>query len=145
MTENQEPEIFSYLPHRPPMLFIDRLIKVVPEKMEAEYEITSNCIFLRKDNSLEEVAYIEILAQCFAAGNEFLNQGKKIEFGYLAAMRNMKIHGKAYLGDTIRAVTSLIVNLDGIIVFEGELFCKEKMILSGQLKVYIPNVAKSEK
>jgi len=138
MNINQDMNICSFIPHRPPMLFIDALNKASEEEIEAEYEITSDCIFLRSDNSIEAVAYIEILAQCFAAGSGFLNQDKSAKWGYLAAMRGMKVHGKAFLGDTVKAVVRPIAVFGGIIVVEGELFCKDKMIASAQLKIYIP-------
>lgn len=137
MNTNQETEIFSLIPHRPPMLLIDTLHKATPEEIEAGFTITPECIFLRSDNSLEAAASLEVLAQCFATGSGILN----VKWGYLAAMRGMKIHGKAFLGDTLRAVVRPIAELEGIIVAEGELFCKENMIASGQFKIYVPSNA----
>ncbi len=137
MSTNQNTEIFSLLPHRPPLLLIDTLHSASAEVIEAGFTINSECIFLRDDNSLEEAASLEVLAQCFASGSGFFN----IKWGYLASMRGMKIHGKAFLGDTLRAVVRPIAELEGIIVAEGELFCKEKLLVSGQFKVYIPDRA----
>lgn len=139
MNTQQCTELFSFIPHRPPMLLISKLHTTTAELIEADFEITADCIFLRPDNSLEPVAYIEILAQCFAAGSGFLNQDKPITWGYLAAMRGMKIHGKAFLGETLRAKVRQLVELDGIIVVEGELFSKDTLIASGQYKIYIPS------
>lgn len=141
MNINQDMEICSLIPHRPPMLLISTLRVASPEKIEAEFEITSDCIFLRSDKSLETVAFIEVLAQCFATGSGILN----IKWGYLAALRGIKIHGKAFLGDTLRAVVRPIAELEGVIVAEGELFCKENMIASGQFKIYVPSNTDTEK
>ena len=137
MNQNQNTDIFSLLPHRAPMLLIDTLHKASAEEIEASVTITPECIFLREDNSLEAAASLEILAQCFASGSGFFN----IKWGYLASMRGMKVHAKAFLGDTLRAVVRPIAELEGIIVADGELFCKEKLLVSGQFKVYIPGRA----
>ena len=134
MNTNQDREIFSLLPHRPPMLLIDTLHKASAEEIEAEVTITSECIFLRDDNSLEPAASLEVLAQCFASGSGFF----EIKWGYLVSMRGMKVHGKAFLGDTLRAVVHPVAELEGIIVADGELYCKDKLLVSGQFKVYIP-------
>lgn len=140
MNTKQDAEIFSLLPHRPPMLLIDVLHKTSADLIEAELTIPPDCIFLCDDNSLEKAASLEILAQCFASGSGFFN----IKFGYLVSMRGMQVHGKAFLGDTLRAIVRPIARLDEIIVAEGELFCKEKLLVSGQFKVYIPKPPDAE-
>ncbi len=137
-------DILPYLPHRAPMLMVTSLVFADKENIEAEYIISEECLFLKEDKSLEEAAFVEILAQSFAAGTGYIRNKKKLDLGFLAAMREVKILGKAFLGNTLTAKTSIIAELNGIIVVQGELYCSKdnqnkELIAVSQFKVFLPN------
>ncbi len=124
------------IPHRKPMLLLDKLTYANDNNFEATFTIDEHCVFLKENSELETMALVEILAQCFAAGNGMINPQP---FGYLASMRNIKIHGKACLGDTLLAKVKLITKLGDIMVIEGMLFNKEICIVEGQFKIFTPS------
>lgn len=140
MKNLRDMDILPFLPHRPPMLLVNRLLFANTQFIEAQYTITEDCLFLADDNFLETCAYIEILAQSFAVGTGYLRNKKELDVGFLATMREVKVFSKAMLGDTLNAKVSLVAELTGIIVVDGELFCGEKKIAQGQFKVYLPDV-----
>ncbi len=127
--------IENYIPHRKPMLLLDTLLSIDAESMEARFTIKEDCIFLQENGTIEPVACMEILAQTFAAANGVRFPAK---FGYLAAMRGMKVHGYAALGDTVLAKVRLITILGDIMVIEGALYKGEECIVEGQYKIFVP-------
>ncbi len=137
-------DVLPFLPHRPPMLMVTSLISANIKNIEAEYIISENCLFLREDKSLEPAAYVEVMAQAFATGTGYIRNKKDVDLGFLAAMREVKTYGKAFLSDVLTAKLTVVAELNGIIVVEGELFCSHnnaeaKLIASSQFKVFLPD------
>ncbi len=144
MSDLKHLDILPFIPHRPPMLMVTSLVHADKEKIEAEYLITENCLFLNDDNSLEEAAFVEVLAQAFAAGTGYIRNKKELDLGFLAAMREVKIYGKAFLHDKLTAKVTVVAELNNIIVVQGELFCapnnkEAQLIASSQFKVFLPD------
>ncbi len=144
MYDLRQLDILPYIPHRPPMLMVTSLVRADKDEIIAEYNIGENCLFLKEDNSLEHTAYVEVLAQAFAAGTGYIRNKKELDLGFLAAIRDVKIVGKAYLSDVLTAKVSVIAELEGIIVVQGELFCTSQgkqshLIASSQFKVFLPD------
>ncbi len=127
--------IENFVPHRKPMLLLDKLLYVDEKNTEASYTIDANCIFLKENNEIETIALLEILAQSFAAGNGVTNPQS---FGYLASMRSMKVFGTAKLGDTLVAKVKCLATVGDIMVIEGQLFKQGECIVSGQFKIFAP-------
>ncbi len=140
----QDLDFLPFIPHRPPMLLISRLSEANNESIIAEYDITEKCIFLNDKNQLEEAAYIEILAQAFAAGTGYIKNQIDLDFGFLAAIKEVSILEPASLGETVQAKVSIVAELANILVVEGELFIvnaanSQRKIGSGQFKIFLPD------
>jgi predicted hotdog family 3-hydroxylacyl-ACP dehydratase len=129
------PDIESLIPHRPPMLLLHSLQSISNTSIEALAYISEECLFLREDGSLEPVALIEILAQCFAAGSGIKH---KARWGYLAAMRHIVLYAQAQRGDTLRAIVRPIAQVGNVIVVEGEIMREKELLAQGQFKIFIP-------
>ncbi len=132
----QNAPIENFMPHRKPMLLLNSLQYVDESNAKASFTIEKDCIFLNDANELEAVALIEILAQCFAAGNGVTNPQS---FGYLASMQAMKIHGQAMLGDTVVAEVTRVASVGDIMVVDGKLSMHSKCIAEGQFKIFAPS------
>jgi predicted hotdog family 3-hydroxylacyl-ACP dehydratase len=81
------------------------------------------------------------MAQCFAAGaGAFARTTGKppAAWGYLAALRDIAIHGDARLGDTLTISVHVVTALGPVTVLEGEVRSAGALLAAGQLKAFIP-------
>lgn len=129
------PDITTLLPHRCPMLLLDTLTNAQAGRIEACITVRAGNIFLRDDGTLENVALLEAMAQCLAAGNGLHTPGR---IGYLAAVRRCQITGAARLGDELRATASITAQVDDIHVVESRLTRAGETLASAEFKVYTP-------
>lgn len=135
MTQSTFPPIEELIPHRKPMLLLDAITLITDDCIQAESVIGEDCLFLQENGTLEPVACMEMLAQCFAGGH-CLSQ--KSSWGYLAAMKKMEVLGTVHKGDTVRAEVRATAQLGSIVVVEGKLYKDNDCVLQGQFKIYIP-------
>jgi predicted hotdog family 3-hydroxylacyl-ACP dehydratase len=129
------------LPHRAPMLLLNRLDAFSEEGAQATVELRENNPFLRPDGLLERAAYAEFMAQCFAAGAGALARLAKkppATWGYLAALRDLAVHGDARLGETLTVAVHIVAALGPVTVLEGEVRSKDSVLATGQCKIFIP-------
>jgi len=85
------PEPVELVPHRPPMLLIDRIVDFDKDTgMSCEADIKEDHLFLR-DGRLEAPAMLEMIAQAAAAflGYRGLLLGTEVHHGYLVGIQGM--------------------------------------------------------
>ena len=92
-------------------------------------------IFLRDDGTLETVALLEAMAQCFAAGQGLHGSGQN-RVGYLAAVRRCNITGEAHLGDVLCASARAVAQVGSIVMVEGEMAKGEEKLATAEFKIY---------
>lgn len=131
------------MPHRPPMRLLDSLTRVAPGEAEALLRIRPDNLFLTPDGPLERAAFLEIMAQCFAAGSGALRPESGPKWGYLAGVRNLSIESDAHVGDELRVKVWAVAELGGVTVVEGEVFRNDDVLAHGQFKVYVPPAAEA--
>ena len=137
----QPVSVTELLPHRPPMLLLDALESFSAQAARAVLEVRADNPFLRPDGFLERAAFAEMLAQCFAAGFGACLRaaGQRAPgWGYLAALREVVVQGDARLGQRLAVTACLTARLGNIAVVTGEVWCGEKLLASGQIKVFLP-------
>ncbi|MBR5704353.1 MAG: hypothetical protein IKX21_00095 [Deltaproteobacteria bacterium] len=129
------PAVTALLPHRRPMLLLDALTGVQNNQIQAIFTVREDNIFLRSDGTLEAVALLEAMAQCFAAGQGLRGSGQN-RVGYLAAVRRCNITGEAHLGDILCASARAVAQVGAIIIVEGEMTRGEEKLASAEFKIY---------
>jgi predicted hotdog family 3-hydroxylacyl-ACP dehydratase len=123
------------------MLLLDRLDAFSGEEARATVELREGNPFLRPDGLLERVAYAELMAQCFAAGAGALArraQKPPAAWGYLAALRDVAVHGDARCGERLTVSVRLVAALGPVTVLEGEVRSAGALLATGQFKIFIP-------
>ena len=129
------------LPHRPPMLLLSRLDGFSATGSRATAELREGNPFLRPDGLLERAAYAELMAQCFAAGSGALARsvGKPpIVRGYLAALRDVAVHGDARLGETLAISVDLVAALSPATMLQGAVRSADRLLAAGRFTIFIP-------
>lgn len=88
-----------YLPHRPPMAMIERILAVGQESV-ASMTVRATCPFLGTDGVLHPSAISEIAAQAAAAVDSFRFEGAERP-GFLVSVRNVVSLAEMRVGDEI--------------------------------------------
>jgi len=140
MTEKSYPAVETLLPHRPPMLLVERILSVGEKTGLALAQIPADHLFLRKDNTLSPEVYCELIAQGFGACEAWRRVQKGLTIdggGFLASLRDVTVLAPAYVGDELTIHTEKVEEcFDTHIVF-GEVFCKEKKLAQATIYIYM--------
>ena len=126
------------LPHRGPMLLLDRVVEVRPDGMRCAAVVPEDSLFVR-DGRLRRCALVEYLAQTMAAFVGWqgrLAGGEEVRRGYLVGAR-----GVEFAGGPVRAGDELVVDvrqeaaLGDYRSYDGEVLLREDVVCRGNLKV----------
>jgi predicted hotdog family 3-hydroxylacyl-ACP dehydratase len=129
-----------FLPHREPMILIDRIALVHTDYVESEVTIQSGTPFLR-GGSVPAWVGVEYMAQTCAAfaGFEAHERGEPPRVGFLLAARNYRCQvGGFELGSALRVRVTLIHrDAGGLSMVEGKITNAESAVLvEATLTVY---------
>ncbi len=110
--------ITDILPHRPPFLFVSRIISIQPGQLAvAEYDVPQDHVFFEghfpQEPVLPGVITLEIMAQT-AALAVLSEPGRSGQLAYLAGIENARFKKPVRPGDTLRAemeIRSMRLNL----------------------------------
>jgi radical SAM protein with 4Fe4S-binding SPASM domain len=128
----------TLIPQQPPMRVVDTLVSVGERVAVVETSIAAGNLFANEDGSLDEVAYVELIAQAAAAMNGFrtsVRAGVEPQ-GYLLGARQIEVHGQACVGDTLRIHVFKATRLGDFGIIEGKVFRQETLLASGEIKVW---------
>lgn len=126
-----------YVPHRKPMLLVDKLLTIRERRAEVESVVHDENPFLNDQGTMDNAAFMEIMAQSIAALNGYqLRHKTASSLGFLMGARNIRVYGSARIGD--RLVTSVYKEhkLDDIGVIKGAVYKDGECLAEGEIKVY---------
>ncbi len=134
------PDVITLLPHRPPMLLVDRLLDVEEKKGRVEAVIGEDHLFLRKDGTLLPETCCELIAQGFGAceGYRRTQKGLSLEGGgYLASLRDMEILLPVRAGDVLTVKTEKVDDCFDTHIVHGEVYCQTKKVAQATVYIFI--------
>lgn len=138
-----EKDIQKILPHRPPMVFVDRLVDCSPETAIAEKTFRQGDIGLGKDSFVDEVMLVECLAQTCAASLGYQGRQAGIEpsEGMLVGIKNFEFLKAAMEGQVLELTTHIQHVVGPFLIVDGEASVEGLVIAKGELKLYIVDQA----
>lgn len=128
------------VPHRGTMLLIGELRESLSDYASGVSVIASKNPFLDSKGKLDSVCFVECLAQLTAASEGFnarIAGDGVIRSGYLVGVNDFSIQGRAGIGDTLLLKMRKLLEINSVVVAEGEVHVGEKCVASGKLKFYI--------
>ena len=130
-------ELDEFMPHRPPMRLVDRLIEV-DDVSVAEVSIRDDMLFVSPDGTLDEAAYLEIIAQAMAARNGYANYGSgQSNKGFLVGAKNLVVNETARVGDTLTVRINKVAQLgEELVVIRGIVLRDATVMAEGEIKLY---------
>jgi len=126
------------VPHKQPMLLIDRLLEIQERASLSEMIVRPDMIFVGDDGKLDEASYPEIISQAIAAQEGFRKIGSRSpqQEGFLLGIKNLAISGSARVGDTLRISVLKVARYGDFGIIQGEIRNGDTLIASGEVKVW---------
>jgi len=136
----EKEELLTIIPHKGRMMLLSRIIDFNSEtkSIEAEYEITDECLFY--DSALSGVPAwtgFEFIAQAVSAFIGIRDRGKKTHsMGYILSVSQLRI-GLPFFktGSIIKIKSRESGGMDPVYVFEGEIFLDGEKVVDGKITV----------
>lgn len=139
------PDVLQLIPHRPPMVFIDRVLSHSEDSIEAELDIRSELLFAQADG-LPSWCAIEIMAQTISAyaGLQGRARGEPPQVGYLLGSRRLALPLAFFeFGKTLKVRATQHYMHESLGQFQCEIRY-EQQVISATLSVYQPSHAVEE-
>jgi radical SAM protein with 4Fe4S-binding SPASM domain len=126
------------VPHKPPMLMLDRLVEMKDKASVSEMTVKADSIFLNGGDVLDEAVYPEIISQAIAAqeGLRKLGCREAQPEGFLLGVKKLEIFGKARVGDKLRISVLKTAKYGDFGIVMGEIRKGDEVLARGEVKVY---------
>ena len=127
------------IPHRTPMRLVDTLLSVHEGCGVTETVLPRTSMMADGEGKLDEVAFMEMIAQSYAAfkGYRDLVEGKPAGEGFLVGVRHLEITGRAYAGDRLLTSIRTVASFGGFAVVEGSVTRGDETVASGTIKLWL--------
>lgn len=127
----------AFLPHRPPMLFVETLVVRDGNRSTARAVLPDSDICV-SDNRLLPEYFIELIAQATALANGYdgLCLGKPVHDGMLVGIDGFSFQGRAIPGRVVLIETEKIFEFGAIKMIHGEVFDERELLAAGDIKVW---------
>ena len=147
-------DIKKYLPHRPPMLMVDMILKMDDETVETFFTIKEDNIFIQ-NNTFNEAGLIEnaaqtcsaIVAKDYCVDENLLDKEGVEVIGFISALKSMKIHTLPVVGNTIVTIAMLaskfVTNEYTLCTMSCQTFHEDILLLEGEINLFIKENSKA--
>lgn len=127
------------IPHRAPARLVDTLLSVHEGGGVTESILPRTCMMADEEGKIDEVAFMELIAQSYAAFKGYTDRkdSKPPGEGFLVGVRNLEVTGRAYAGDRLRTSIRTVASLGGFAVVEGAVTRGDETLASGTLKLWL--------
>lgn len=130
-------ETGGIVPHTPPMLVVDKLMEIKEKVATTETIISKDSIFMDESGKLDEVTFIEMIAQSVAAQDTFKKMPNRNNTkGFLTGVKNLKVYGTVGVGDTLTVTIYKIADFGEHGVIRGKVVNNGNTIAEGELKFW---------
>jgi radical SAM protein with 4Fe4S-binding SPASM domain len=130
------------IPHGKSIRMIDQLVQVGERFAQTGFIIKPDSLFVDASGRLDELAYIEMIAQSFAAchGFQLFGEERLAHQGLLLGARDFLITGEARVGDRLTIRVSKVTRFGDFGIVNGEVHHEDgRLIATGQIKIWRPS------
>lgn len=127
------------IPHRAPMRLVDTLVSVNDGCAVTESVLPRSAMTADAEGKLDEVAFMELIAQSYAAFKGYADrmEGKPPGQGFLVGVRRLEITGTAYSGDRLLTSIRAVAATGAFAVVEGAVTRDDETLASGTLTLWL--------
>jgi 3-hydroxyacyl-[acyl-carrier-protein] dehydratase len=131
-------QILRLLPHRHPMIMIDKLIV-------SDDESTVTCLTISEDNVFSheglftEPGLVENIAQTAAirAGYSYQKEGKGTPMGYIGAVKHLDIHFLPKVNSEISTEIRVENEVFDVSLIRGTVMCEGRLVAECEMKIVL--------
>ncbi|CCK81993.1 radical SAM/SPASM domain-containing protein [Desulfobacula toluolica] len=126
------------VPQKQGMRVVTNLLTVKERYAKVESIFPANSPFIKKDGSLEEFAYMEVMAQSAGVmdGFEKFDTGKLSPGGFLIGGQKINIYAKTFAGDKLIIDIYKTTKFGNFGILTAKIYCKDILIAEGEVKIY---------
>jgi len=127
------------IPHRTPMRLVDTLLSAHEGCGVTESALPPTSMMADGEGRLDEVAFMEMIAQSYAALKGYMNlvEGKPAGEGFLVGIRRLEVTGRAYAGDRLLTSIRAGASFGGFAVVEGSVTRGDEAVASGIITLWL--------
>jgi len=133
------------LPHKPPMVFVDRVVACDLEAgtLTAEFDVSpKNLFFDAEKNGVPAYVALEYMAQTIGCFSGIVDKMKtpteSVRAGFVLGTRKLELFLDFFDEGTYRVAVSKVFFDDEIGAFESKIFCGNELVAAGTLNVFRP-------
>jgi MoaA/NifB/PqqE/SkfB family radical SAM enzyme/predicted hotdog family 3-hydroxylacyl-ACP dehydratase len=129
------------VPHGKSMRVIDEMIEVGERTSKSIFYVAADSVFVDDSGRLDELAFIEMIAQSFAATHGFhLSESERRTMrGLLLGVKSFVVSGEAKVGDRLTIDLRKITRFGSFGVVEASIYRQDGVLLAvGQVKIWRP-------
>ena len=133
-------QIQNLIPQRPPFVMIDELLYADQKHTRTRFKIRADNIFF-EDGYLQEAGLLENIAQTAAAkaGQAALENMEPVKLGYIGAVKNFEVFQLPALNEMLETEIEVINQIFDVTVVKGSVHCKNKLLATCEMKIFIIN------
>ncbi len=126
------------IPQKLGMRVVTTLLKVGERYGQVESVFSTDSPFIKKDGSIEEMAYMEIMAQSAAAmhGFEKFDTGAKNHGGFLIGGQKINMYTKGFAGEKLITDIYKTTKFGNFGILSATIKRGDEMIAEGEIKIY---------
>jgi predicted hotdog family 3-hydroxylacyl-ACP dehydratase len=119
---------------------IDRLVEFKEKTGVVESLIRSGDLLVDEDGVLDNIAYMELIAQAYAATKGYYDMlhGETVKKGFLVIVKHLECKREAFLGDLLTISVSTVSEIGGFAVAEGAVMRGDEVLATGSMTLWIP-------
>lgn len=131
----------DYLPHRPPLLILERIVDIAAESVTCEVSTAGNCLkpFLNADGTLPSWYGVELMAQTVGvwAGRRDRDAGRDTpQVGLILSVRGYSSAAETFPCDSTLRITMHLLMQEGLLAsFEGTISIHDLPVAEGRLSL----------
>lgn len=135
------------IPHRPPMLLVDRLLSCSADGESGRVATAAgqaDQVFWRADD-LDELVLPEMTAQAYACLRGWQDRlaGKRPGPGFLVGIRRFVCHRRPAQAEDLLVEVSTTARIEDFYMVKGRILAGEEVLAEGELKLWVPPEDKS--
>lgn len=133
-------DIEKFIPQRKPMVMIHELHEADEQHAVTTLTITADNTFL-DSGKLAEPGLVENIAQTAAAqvGYVCAQLNKPVPIGYIAAVKDLVIHGLPDLNTQIRTVVNVMNVIMDITLIRGSVYQEDQLLCECEMRIFVKN------
>ncbi len=131
-------DILEFIPQRPPVVMIDKLLYAGIDKTISGLLINEDNIFFTNGHFTES-GLVENIAQTAAVGMGFLSkqESKKVPVGFIASIKELKIHHLPEAGDEITTEVVVTNQVMEVSIVKGTVYKNGIVQAECEMRIFI--------